>query len=695
MPISRNCRLPLAAALLAATALAGLPVLAADASKTTAPAKPSYEAVAAEIRATIDPKADPCQSFYQYACGGWLAKTTLPADESQFGRGFSQLADTNREVLHGVLEELAKKPGTDPDNRKLGAFYASCMDEGAIEKAGAAPLAPLFAEIDKATDVASALTVAAKLQREGIEALLSTAVEGDFKDPDLSIAYLTQGGLGLPDRDYYLKEDAESKALLADYQAHVAKMLALAGESSVDAARHAAAIVAFETSLAKASLPRAEMRDPNKVYHRVDPATLAAMSDGLSWAPFFAGLGQPNLTLISAAPEGFFKGLAETLKKADPDTVRADFRWLAVHARADQLSKAFVDEDFAFFDKRLQGQQELQVRWKRCVEATDNALGFALGRAFVERQFAGESKKVAVEMIQDIEHSFEAGLPQLAWMDDTTRARAKEKTAVLVNKIGYPDKWRDYSALVVASDAGYFANSRAAIRFEVDRLLAKIGQKVDRTEWGMTPPTVNAYYNPLRNEMVFPAGVLQPPFFSKDHPAAMNYGGIGMAMGHELTHGFDDQGRQFDGSGRLREWWDPAVVGRFQERTQCVQDLYSGFEVEPGVKVNGKLTLGENIADFGGIKASFRGWHSWSERNGSPGPLIPGFTNDQLFFLGFAQSWCSLRRPEFSKMLATVDPHSPPIFRVDGPLSNFPAFAETFHCAAGTPMNRAQRCEVW
>lgn len=692
MPISRTCRLPLAAALLAATALAGGSALALDA---TSPAKPSYEAVAAEIRATIDPKADPCQSFYQYACGGWLAKTTLPADESQFGRGFSQLADTNREVLHGVLEELAKKPGNDPDNRKLGAFYASCMDEGAIEKAGAAPLAPLFAEIDKATDVASALTVAAKLQREGIEALLSTAVEGDFKDPDLSIAYMTQGGLGLPDRDYYLKEDADSKALLADYQAHVAKMLGLAGESTADAARHAAAIVAFETSLAKASLPRAEMRDPNKIYHRVDPAALAAMSDGLSWSPFFAGFGQPNLSLISAAPEGFFKGLAETLKKTDLDTLRADFRWLAVHSRADQLSKAFVDEDFAFFDKRLQGQQELQVRWKRCVEATDGALGFALGRAFVERQFAGESKKVAVEMIQDIEHSFEAGLPQLAWMDDTTRARAKEKTAVLVNKIGYPDKWRDYSALVVASDAGYFANSRAAIRFEVDRLLAKIGQKVDRTEWGMTPPTVNAYYNPLRNEMVFPAGVLQPPFFSKDHPAAMNYGGIGMAMGHELTHGFDDQGRQFDGSGRLREWWDPAVVGRFQERTQCVQDLYSGFEVEPGVKVNGKLTLGENIADFGGIKASFHGWHSWSERNGSPGPLIQGFTNDQLFFLGFAQSWCSLRRPEFSKMLATVDPHSPPNFRVDGPLSNFPAFAETFHCAAGTPMNRAQRCEVW
>lgn len=695
MPISRSGRPPVAIALLAATSFAGGLALAAGPPKAAAPSKPSYDAVAAEIRATLDPKADPCQSFYQYACGGWLAKTTLPADESNFGRGFSQLDDTNREVLRDVLEGLAKKPGTDPNDQKLGAFYASCMDEAAIEKAGAAPLAPLFAEIAKVTDVDSALNAAGRLQLEGVEVLLSTAVEGDFKDPDLSIAYMIQGGLGLPDRDYYLKEDADSKTLLADYQAHVAKMLGLAGESAEDAARHAAAIVAFETELAKASLPRAELRDPNKVYHRVDAAELTAMSSGLSWAPFFAGLGQPNLTLISAAPEGFFKGLAETLRKTDPDTLRADFRWLTVHTRANELSKAFVDESFAFFDKRLQGQQELQVRWKRCVTATDGALGFALGQAFVERQFAGESKKIAVEMIQDIEHSFEAGLPQLAWMDDTTRTRAKEKTAVLVNKIGYPDKWRDYSALTVDKSAGYFANSRSAIRFEVNRVLGKIGQKVDRTEWGMTPPTVNAYYNPLRNEMVFPAGVLQPPFFSKDRPAAMNYGGIGMAMGHELTHGFDDQGRQFDGSGRLREWWDPAAVGRFKERTQCVEDLYSGFEVQPGVKLNGKLTLGENIADFGGIKASFHGWHSWAERNGSPGPLIAGFTNDQLFFLGFAQSWCSIRSPEYSKLLATVDPHSPPNFRVDGPLSNFPAFAETFHCAAGTPMNRAQRCEVW
>ncbi len=701
MPISLLRSLPLAAALVGATSLASLPLQAADstpppadrASRAAAAAK--YEAVATEVRATLDPKADPCQSFYQYACGGWLAKTTLPSDESNYGRGFSQLADTNRDVLHQILEKLAKAPGENPDDRRLGAFYSSCMDEAAIEKAGAAPLKPIFARIEKVKDVASALEVAGELQGEAIEVLLSTAVEGDFKEPDLTIAYLTQGGLGLPDRDYYLKDDAESKALLADYQAHVAKMLGLAGESADDASRHAKGIVELETALAKVSLPRAEMRDPNKIYRRVDLKTLEQMSGGMSWAPFFKGLGKPDLSLISAAPEGFFKGLSEALGKVDMDTLRADFRWLAVHSRADELSKPFVDESFAFFDKRLQGQQEIQVRWKRCVDATDGALGFALGRAFVERQFAGESKQVAVEMIQDIEHAFEGGLPSLAWMDDATRAKAKEKTAVLVNKVGYPEKWRDYSELSLSPGAGYFANAQAAIRFEVARLLRKVGQKVDRTEWGMTPPTVNAYYNPLRNEMVFPAGVLQPPFFSKDHPAPMNYGGIGMAMGHELTHGFDDQGRQFDGSGSLREWWDPAAVSRFQERAQCVENLYSGFEVLPEVKVNGKLTLGENIADFGGIKAAFNAWHSWSARNGNPAPLIPGFTNDQLFFLGFAQSWCSIRRPEYAKLLVTVDPHSPPNFRVDGPLSNFPAFAETFHCAANTPMNRAQRCEVW
>ncbi len=692
MPISHSQPLTIAALVLGATALCGIHSLAGEVASV--PAKPSYEAVVTELRAMLDPKADPCRSFYQYACGGWLARTALPPDKSSFGRS-SELADRNREVLHAVLKELAKAPGDDPDNRKVGAYYASCMDEGAIEKAGAAPLAPLFAEIAKATDLDSLLGVAGKLQREGIEVLLTTFVEGDFKDPNLSIAYLSQGGLGLPDRDYYVKEDAESKSLLADYQAHVAKMLGLAGETAEDAARHAAGIVAFETALAKTSLPRTEMRDPTKLYHRVDPAGLAAMSGGLSFAPFFAGLGQPNLTLISAAPAPFFQGLAETLRKTDLETLRADFRWLTILARADQLSQGFVDEQFAFFDKRLQGQKELQVRSKRCVEATDNALGFALGRAFVERRFPGDSKRIAVEMIRDIEHSFDRGLGELGWMDDTTRARAREKAAAVINKVGYPDTWRDYSALTITPGSGYFTNVSAAIRFETDRLLAKIGGPVDRAEWGMSPPTVNAYYNPLRNEMVFPAGILQPPYFSKDRPAAMNYGGIGMVMGHELTHGFDDQGRQFDASGSLREWWDPAVVTRFTDRTKCVSDLYSGFEVEPGVKVNGQLTLGENIADFGGVKASFRGWQAWSERNGKPAPMIEGFTNDQLFFLGFAQGWCSLRSPEFSRMLVTVDPHSPPQFRVDGPLSNFPGFAQAFQCAEGTPMNPAKRCEVW
>jgi len=673
-------------------ALGALPAVAGPAPAPTATS--SYSAVAAEVRATTDPKADPCQDFYQYACGGWIAKTQLPPDKPYFGRGFTEIADRNREALRTILEDAGKNPGTDPDRKKLGAFYAACMDEAAIEKAGVTPLAATFAVINSVEDLPTLMAAAGKLQRDGIEVLLSTSVEGDFKNPDLYIAYLSQGGLGLLDRDYYMKDDEASVTLRKEYQAHVARMLALAGENEGDSARHAAAILAFETELAKVSLPRADLRDPAKLYNRVDPAGLAAISGGLPWAPFFAGLGRADLADLSASPVGFFQGMSAAVAKTDFETLRAYLRWITLSTQADRLGKAFVDENFAFFGTRLQGQKQLEVRWKRCVQATDHALGFALGRAFVEKEFPGDSKKIAVEMIEDVEHSFEAGLPQLAWMDDATRARAREKAQVVVNKVGYPDVWRDYTALdVVPGD--YAKSASAATRFESDRLIQRVGKTVDKREWGMTPPTVNAYYNPLRNEMVFPAGVLQPPFFSKDFPKPMNYGGVGMAMGHELTHGFDDQGSKFDKDGKLAEWWDKDAVSRFQERTSCVSDLYSGFTVLPGLTVNGKLTLGENIADFGGIKAAFRGYHAWAGRNGNPAPYVPGFTNDQLFFLGFAQSWCSVVAPEFSRLLVTMDPHSPAKFRINGPLSNFPAFAETFQCKAGTPMNPAKRCEVW
>ena len=677
--------------------LAALAALPAGAASAADPAASPYAALATEVRATLDPQVDPCQDFYRYACGGWLANTPLPPDKPGYGRSFSQVSDRNREALRAILEDAGKNPGTGPDGpdrRKLGAFYAACMDEAAIEKAGVAPLAAHFAVIDGVKDLPTLMAAAGALRHDGIEALLSTSVESDFKNPDLYIAYLSQGGLGLLDRDYYLKDDEPSVALRKEYSAHVARMLGLAGESDGDSARHAAAILAFETALAKVSVPRADLRAPEKNYNRVDPAGLSAISGGLPWAPYFAGLGRPDLADLSAAPVAYFQGMAAAVAKTDFETLRAYLRSLALSAQADRLGKAFVDENFAFFGRRFQGQQELEPRWKRCVRATDRALGFALGRAFVEKEFPGDSKKVAVEMIEDVEHSFEAGLPQLAWMDDATRPRAREKARAVVNKIGYPDVWRDYAALdVVPGD--YAKSVSAAARFESDRLIQRVGKPVDRREWEITPPTTNAFYDPLRNEMIFPAGILQPPFFSKEFPQPMNYGAVGMMMGHELTHGFDSDGRKFDKDGKLSEWWDPEVVSRFEERASCVSDLYNGFTVLPGLSVNGKLTLGENIADFGGIKAAFRSWHAWAGRNGEPAPYVPGFTNDQLFFLGFAQSWCAVFSPEYLRMLMTIDPHAPPNFRVNGPLSNFPAFAETFQCKAGTPMNPVKRCEVW
>jgi putative endopeptidase len=353
-----------------------------------------------------------------------------------------------------------------------------------------------------------------------------------------------------------------------------------------------------------------------------------------------------------------------------------------------------VDESFGFYGRELSGQKEIEPRWKRCVQATDDAVGEILGKAFVERQFAGESKTMALEMIQGIESAFAANLPDLSWMDDATRARAMEKMKALTNKIGYPDHWRDYSSLTFKK-GDFFGNEIAARRFEARREVDRIGKPVDKTEWHMTPPTVNAYYNALANEMVFPAGIMQSPFFHRDFPAPMNYGGIGLVMGHELTHGFDDQGRKFDPKGRLEAWWDPSASKKFEERTACVEKLYEGYEVQPGVHLNGKLTMGENIADMGGVKEAYRAYHDWAGRQGDPEEKVAGLTPDQLFFVSFAQTWCTVASPEFERLRATVDPHSPPRFRIQGPLSNFPAFAKAFGCAEGTPMNPKNKCEIW
>ena len=650
--------------------------------------------LANDVLGAMDRTADPCQDFYQYACGTWMRTSQIPPDRSRWGRGFSEIEERNQAILRDILERAAKAQAGDADRNRIGLFFGSCMDEDAVERSGLGLLQPLLREIDAVRDASGLLQVAGHLHLVGAEALFEPEVFADFKDPDTSIAYYLQGGIGLPDREYYIAADERSLALRGEYQAHVGRMLALLGESAEAAQRHAAAILEFETQLARVSLPREEARDLERIYHKIDLAGLKATAPELPWDMYLSAIGYPALRSINVGMPDFFKGLSALATRTPPETLQAYLRWHLAHAAVQALPRAFVEEDFAFFGRSLSGQKEIQPRWKRCVQATDGALGEILGRSYVERAFGGDSKPVALEMIEGIEAALGRALAGLTWMDETTRERARGKLAQVTNKIGYPDRWRDYAALSIRP-GDYLGNTLEAARFEFRRQLDKVGKPVDKKEWGMTPPTVNAYYNPTVNEMVFPAGILQPPFFSRDFPRAMNYGAVGMAMGHELTHGFDDQGRKFDGTGLMREWWDPSVVARFEERARCVEGLYSGYEIEPGLKVNGKLTLGENIADLGGIKESYGAYKAWEAEHGAPASPVPGLTNDQLFFIGYAQSWCELMTPERARLQVSVDPHSPARFRVRGPLVSFPAFAQAFSCAPETAMNPSSRCEVW
>ena len=676
----------------ASFALVALSLASACKTPTQPPEQPSAPAqqgpvvapeVAAEVLAIMDPGTNPCDDFYRYACGGWIDATALPADQPRYGR-FQVLAEGNQQALREILEN---------DDGKLGAFYDACMDVEAVEAAGLEPLRPLLNDIAGMKKLTGLPTLAGSLRASEMPVLFTFHVAPDLKDPSTNIVHLSQGGLGLPDRDFYLGEDPQSKALLAAYQAHVAQMLEAAGLAKKDAP----AIVAFETALAKASKPLDEMRDPSKEYNRVTSEQLAALTPGFDWPKFFTAVGLSDVTALNVYPPEFFTAMAAAIKDAGPKTVRAYLAWQLLHRAASELPEVFVQADFEFFQKTLMGQAEPRPRWKRCVAVTDHALRDALGQRYVADHFSGENRSVALEMITGIEAAFEAGLPGLSWMDDETRANAVAKMQAIVNKIGFPEHWRTYDEVEVG--AGHLANVVAAARHEVQRHVSYYGKPVDKLEWHMSPPTVNAYYNPPYNEMVFPAGILQPPFFSSSYPMAMNFGGIGMVMGHELTHGFDDQGRKFDGSGSLTEWWNETAVKNFEERAQCVDNLYSTYEVQPGVKLNGKLTLGENIADFGGIKQAHRAYLRWAEANGED-PLataVEGLTAEQLMFVGFGQIWCSKSTPEVDKVLAKTDPHANPRYRINGPLSNLPGFWEAFSCEEGTPMHppAAQVCEVW
>jgi len=681
-------------ALLATAAFAAPPPAAAP-SETSSGTTTSAQTPAGvqALLGDMDTKVDPCQDFYRYACGGWLAHTRRPADHPVWARSFSTVQEENREIVRKVLEDAAAHPGTDPDRARVGHYYASCMDTSRIDAAGAKPLAPYLAEIDRVHDLATLFATAGTLDRLGVRTLFRMSTRADSKNPRQNIAQFSQGGLGLPDRDYYVSQDPKKQAILEKYPGHVAEMLTLIGESQDAAAQHAKEIVAFETRLAEASKPRAELRDPDKNYHKIDRAGLEKLSPRLPWKAFFDATGYPAIEEINVRTPEFFEQLDAILADTSPAALREYLRWHLVHEAAPFLSEPFVEADFDFFDKRLSGQETIEPRWERCVDFTNRALGEAVGKVYIQQKFPGSSKATAQEMVRDIEAAFGSSLPGLDWMDAATREKAKEKVAALASMIGYPDTWRDYSSMTIVPD-DFFANVEAASRFDFDRQAKKIGHPVDRSEWHMSPQTVNAYNNPPQNQIVFPAGILQPPFFDKDFPAAMNYGGIGAVVGHELTHGFDDQGRKFDAEGSLREWWSPAVAAKFEARAQCVRDQYSSYQVEPGVHVNGKLTAGENIADIGGLKEAYLAFQSYQERHGEKRE-IPELTNDQLFFVAYAQNWCSLVTPEAQRMRVTVNPHSPAEFRAIGAVSDNPDFAKAFGCKVGDPMVPKNQCVVW
>ena len=686
----RPIRTLLLAAALASPVFSAAPNVAGDAPAGT---NLVLEDISAAVHRSLDRSADPCSDLYQFACGGWLADVELPADETEWVRSFSVIHERNRELLKELIEEAAKSPGTDGERQKVGDFYGACMDEAAVEKAGLAPVAPYLAKIDAAADRNALFALSGELQTLQVAPFFNAEVFADLKDPNTVVAHFSQGGLGMPERDYYLATDAAKETLRTAYQDHMARILALSGSPVASAKQQAAAILAFETALARASRPIERMRLVEELHHRLDAPGLKKLAPKLPWESFFRASGQPDLAAINVMTPEFFEALEREIGKASVPTLKSYLRYQLISATAGLLPDRIYAEHFDFQGRTLAGQKEPQPRWKRCIQATEQAMGEAIGQLYVKERFAGNSKTVATAMIGEIADAFAASLPGLSWMDEPTRRAALVKKGTLNWKIGFPDEWRDYSQLAIAR-ASLFSNAVAARKFEVARQLAQVGKPVDRKEWGMNAQTVNASYNPLQNAFTYPAGILQPPFFHKDFPLAMNLGGIGFVMGHELTHGFDDQGRKFDARGVLTDWWSDSSVKAFEERTACIDTQYAAYEIEPGVKVNGKLTLGENIADNGGLKQA---WDVLQERQKvrGEGPTVAGLSEDQLFFVAAAQVWCTEATKESQRLQVQTDPHAPSKFRVVGPMVNHPGFAGAFSCQPGSPMNPVQKCEVW
>jgi endothelin-converting enzyme/putative endopeptidase len=640
--------------------------------------------------ASMETSVDPCTDFFTYSCGAWIKKNPIPPDQTSWSV-YSRLEDDNKAILREILESAAMPAGErDAVKQKIGDYYAACMDEKAIDAAAMKPLQPVLQQIQELHSKRGIAEIAAAMASD--DALFRFRSDQDYKDSTQVIAEADQGGLGLPDRDYYLKTDEKSMELRKAYVAHLQKMFELLGDKPLTAAAEAQTVVRIETALAQGSLTRVERRDPQKLYHKMTTQQLSALNPWFRWKIYFAKIGLPPVGTLNVETPGFFKTLNTELKTESLASWKAYLRWHLVNANAPFLSSDFVNADFDFYGKTLQGAQELEPRWKRCVGYVDNDLGEALGQAYVQRAFSPEAKQRAQKMVKEIEDAMGRDLDSLSWMTPTTKQYALEKLHAVANKIGYPDKWRDYSALTIARD-DEMGNVLRAREFEFHRQLAKIGKPVDRGEWQMTPPTVNAYYDPQMNDINFPAGVLQPPLFDANSDAAPNFGDTGATMGHELTHGFDDEGRQFDAHGNLRDWWTPEDTKAFEQRASCISDQYSQYVIVDDIKINGKLTLGEDIADLGGLILAHMAWQE--DIKGQTLEPIAGFTPEQRFFIAYGQSWCASTRDETKRLRATVDPHSPDKYRANGVVSNMLEFQEAFHCEAGAPMVRENRCRVW